>query len=121
MRDFLIAGNWKMNGSTAFNAELVSGIVAGAPGADGVKLLVCPPFPYLSAVVAAAAGSNVAVGAAESFFGHKRLLSRIPGVRRVHASNLSMKNAAVQSSEGTPRPAGAGPFARIDGAWTHRF
>ena len=63
MRDFLIAGNWKMNGSTAFNGELVSGIVAGVPKADRVKLLVCPPFPYLAAVVAAAAESGVAVGA----------------------------------------------------------
>ena len=28
MRDFLVAGNWKMNGSSAANAELVDGILA---------------------------------------------------------------------------------------------
>ena len=36
MRNFLIAGNWKMNGSTAGNAELIAGIVAGAPQSDRV-------------------------------------------------------------------------------------
>jgi triosephosphate isomerase len=63
MRNILVAGNWKMNGSTAANAELVAGIAAGAPGGDRVELLVCPPFPYLEAVVSAVAGSRVAVGA----------------------------------------------------------
>ena len=63
MRNTLIAGNWKMNGSTSANAELVSGINAGAPATDSVELLVCPPFPYLTAVLTDTAGSKVAVGA----------------------------------------------------------
>ncbi len=63
MRDILVAGNWKMNGSSAFNADLVAGIVAGRPDSGNVKLLICPPFPYLSAVAEAAAGSGIAVGA----------------------------------------------------------
>jgi len=63
MRDILIAGNWKMNGSAAANAGLVTGILSGAPDAGGVKLLVCPPFPYLASVAAVLAGSRVAVGA----------------------------------------------------------
>lgn len=63
MRDILVAGNWKMNGSAAFNAELVAGIVAGAPRSERVKLLVCPPFPYLSAVAEATSGTGVALGA----------------------------------------------------------
>jgi triosephosphate isomerase len=50
MRDFLIAGNWKMNGSTTSNAELTSGIIAGLPTAANVVLLICPPFPYLGAL-----------------------------------------------------------------------
>lgn len=52
-----------MNGRTASNAELVAGIVAGAPDSERVKLLICPPFPYLAAVVDATRGSRVAVGA----------------------------------------------------------
>ena len=63
MRDCLVAGNWKMNGSSTANAELVSGIVAGVPEGGGFGLLVCPPFPYLAAVAAQADGSRVAVGA----------------------------------------------------------
>ena len=63
MRDFLVAGNWKMNGSSAANAELVAGIIAGVPAGDGCDLLVCPPFPYVAAVAAQVAGSPVKVGA----------------------------------------------------------
>jgi triosephosphate isomerase len=63
MRDFLVAGNWKMNGNSTANAELVAGIVAGVPEGSGFSLLVCPPFPYLASVVAQAQGSAVKVGA----------------------------------------------------------
>jgi len=63
MRNFLVAGNWKMNGENASNAELVAGIVAGAPESDRVNLLICPPFPYLATVAAAVEGSAVSVGA----------------------------------------------------------
>ncbi len=63
MREFLIAGNWKMNGSTAANKELVAGIIAGVPQGSGFSLLVCPPFPYLAAVAAQAEGSAIRVGA----------------------------------------------------------
>ena len=63
MRDFLVAGNWKMNGSTASSKELVAGIVAGAPQSDSAKLLICPPFPYLAAVARQISGSRVLLGA----------------------------------------------------------
>lgn len=63
MRNTLIAGNWKMNGDSARNAELVAGIVATAPDSARVRLLVCPPFPYLAAVAAALEGSPVSLGA----------------------------------------------------------
>jgi triosephosphate isomerase len=63
MRDFLVAGNWKMNGDAASSKELVAGIVAGAPQSDSAKLLICPPFPYLAAVARQIAGSRVALGA----------------------------------------------------------
>jgi len=63
MREFLVAGNWKMNGSTAANEALVSGIVAGVPEGDGFRLLICPPYPYLASVAAQIAGSKVSLGA----------------------------------------------------------
>lgn len=63
MRGYLVAGNWKMNGSNAANAELVDGIVAGIPQSDSVELLICPPFPYLAAMAAKLSGTGVALGA----------------------------------------------------------
>jgi triosephosphate isomerase (TIM) len=63
MREFLVAGNWKMNGSIAASEALISGIVAGVPEGSGFRLLVCPPFPYLAAVASQFAGSAVALGA----------------------------------------------------------
>ncbi len=52
-----------MTGGSAGNAELVAGIVAGAPATDRVRLLICPPFPYLAAAVAQVSGSGVLLGA----------------------------------------------------------
>jgi triosephosphate isomerase len=63
MRGYLVAGNWKMNGSTAANAALLDGIIAGAPQSESVDLLVCPPFPYLSAAAARLADAGIALGA----------------------------------------------------------
>ena len=63
MRDILVAGNWKMNGTSAANTELVAGIIDGYPEGSGFSVLVCPPYPYLAAVVAQAEGSPVKVGA----------------------------------------------------------
>ena len=63
MRGYLVAGNWKMNGSNAANAELVDGIVAGMTQSDSVELLICPPFPYLAAMAAKLSGTGVALGA----------------------------------------------------------
>jgi triosephosphate isomerase len=63
MRDYLVAGNWKMNGSRAFTEELIAGIVAGQDDAGAASLLVCPPAPYLPATAAAIKGSRVLLGA----------------------------------------------------------
>ena len=61
MRRKLVVGNWKMNGSHTANAELLAGIVAARPFTADVA--VCPPFPYLSEVAVALAGSGVHWGA----------------------------------------------------------
>ena len=63
MRQPLVAGNWKMNGSAASAAELLSGIKAGMGAIRKTEVLVCPPFPYLTMAAAALTGSGVAVGA----------------------------------------------------------
>ncbi|MFQ5547330.1 MAG: triose-phosphate isomerase [Woeseia sp.] len=63
MRDYLVAGNWKMNGSVAANAGLIDGILAGMPSSDGVRVLVCPPYPYLGELAQKLAGTAVSLGA----------------------------------------------------------
>ena len=63
MREILVAGNWKMNGSTASSKSLVAGIFDGVPEGEGFRLLVFPPYPYIAAVAELAAGTGVAVGA----------------------------------------------------------
>lgn len=62
MRRKLIVGNWKMNGSLAMNAELLSGIREGLAGID-CDLAICVPFPYLPQCQAALEGTDVALGA----------------------------------------------------------
>ena len=62
MRRKLVVGNWKMNGSRAVNAALLSGISVGLDGAQAA-CAVCPPAPYLAQCEAALAGSPVAWGA----------------------------------------------------------
>ncbi len=63
MREILVAGNWKMNGSTAAGEALVDGIIAGVPEGSGFRLLVCPPFPYLASIATKISGSKVSLGA----------------------------------------------------------
>ncbi len=55
----LIAGNWKMNTTTAEAAGLARAVRGGVAGCD---LLVCPPATQLVAVAGLLAGSPVAVG-----------------------------------------------------------
>ena len=57
----LVAGNWKMHGSTEMTAGLVAEIAAGAANLAGVEVLVCPPYPYLAQAVSLA--GSVSVGA----------------------------------------------------------
>jgi len=57
-----VAGNWKMNGSLAANAALLKGVVAGLERCRDVEVAVCPPAPYVAAVVEAVKGTRVAVG-----------------------------------------------------------
>ena len=60
MRKKLVAGNWKMHGSLAENAALLSALKSAMAGIDAV---VCVPFPYLAQAQAALTGSSIAWGA----------------------------------------------------------
>jgi triosephosphate isomerase len=63
MRQPLIAGNWKMNGSKAETVELLNGIKAGIDGIVHSEVAVCPPFPYLYLAEQMLAGSAIGYGA----------------------------------------------------------
>jgi len=63
MRQPLIAGNWKMNGSKADTVELLNGIKAGVGEISASEVAVCPPFPYLYLAEQMLAGTAVAYGA----------------------------------------------------------
>lgn len=64
MRRLFVAGNWKMNTDLQTAVALAGGLKqALAEASASVDVAVCPPFPYLTAVAAAVAGSPIAVGA----------------------------------------------------------
>jgi triosephosphate isomerase len=58
----LIVGNWKMNGTRAGAEALARAIAAGAGAAKG-EIVCCPPFPLLTVVGQALAGSRALLGA----------------------------------------------------------
>ncbi len=61
MRRKFVVGNWKMHGSHSANAELLAGITGARP--FGCDVAVCVPYPYLSEVAVALAGSPIRWGA----------------------------------------------------------
>jgi triosephosphate isomerase (TIM) len=61
MRRQLVVGNWKMHGSRAANAELLTGILAARPFTADVA--VCAPFVFLSEVAATLAATDLRWGA----------------------------------------------------------
>lgn len=63
MRTPLIAGNWKMFGSLAKNAELLAAVARCARDHAPVEVAVCVPFPYLAQTQSALTGSVAAWGA----------------------------------------------------------
>ncbi|MBP3967101.1 triose-phosphate isomerase [Paenibacillus lignilyticus] len=67
MRKPIIAGNWKMfktvSEATAFFAD-----VKGKAEVDGVETVICAPFTTLPALVEAAKGTSIAIGAQNVHF-----------------------------------------------------
>lgn len=49
-RTYLIAGNWKMNGSLDSNASLMRDLLLDCRKYTQIEMLVCPPAPYLHGV-----------------------------------------------------------------------
>jgi triosephosphate isomerase len=64
----LIAGNWKMYKTADEARTLGAEVRDAAGGAEGVDVLVCPPFTALPAVAEELAGSSVLLGAQNVFY-----------------------------------------------------
>jgi triosephosphate isomerase len=62
MKKQLIAGNWKMNGSSLANEALLKSLVAGIASAT-CQVAVCVPAPYLAQVQSLVVGTAIDLGA----------------------------------------------------------
>ncbi len=62
MRQPLVAGNWKMNGSREESAALLEGIVSGMGNVTKAEVAVCPPAILIPLAAEKLAGSDVKFG-----------------------------------------------------------
>ncbi|NOX75537.1 MAG: triose-phosphate isomerase [Gammaproteobacteria bacterium] len=62
MRQTLVAGNWKMNGSQEANHQLLEGLKAGVGEGMKSKVAVCPPAIYIAQTAELLSGSSIAWG-----------------------------------------------------------
>ncbi|MFP4105394.1 MAG: triose-phosphate isomerase [Phycisphaerae bacterium] len=62
-RKLFIAGNWKMNTSSAEGVELAKGLAETIGLVDEVEMAVAPPFVYLAAINDAVKGTNIGLSA----------------------------------------------------------
>jgi len=63
MRQKIIAGNWKMNGTVPWTEELIRELLASNSNNERVKVVVCPPFTSLYVAAKLLEGSHIALGA----------------------------------------------------------
>lgn len=62
-RKYIIAGNWKMNLTSAEGAELTTAIIHDVGNKTDVTVVVCPPFTALTRVGKTLENSNIQLGA----------------------------------------------------------
>jgi len=63
MKQKLIVGNWKMNGSLAANAALLQALKQGLPAGGKAGVAVAAPAVYLAQLQAELSGSSIGIGA----------------------------------------------------------
>lgn len=66
MRQPLIMGNWKLNGTKASVEALINGLKDAANAATGVEVAVCPPVIFLGQVEQLTAGSAIKYGSQDA-------------------------------------------------------
>jgi triosephosphate isomerase len=68
MRKIMVAGNWKMNKSSAEAKGLVSEILTGMKLNDGVEMLVCPPFFSVPVLAEMLKGKDIFLGSQNLYY-----------------------------------------------------
>lgn len=63
MRKYIIAGNWKMNGTIEETKTLLNGLMAGSYDTGKADMIVCPPYTALATACNMLKNSKIAVGA----------------------------------------------------------
>ena len=63
MRQIIVAGNWKMNGTIEETENLINGLKSGNSQNEKVKVVVCPPYTALMAASKLLNGSHISLGA----------------------------------------------------------
>ncbi|GHA09916.1 triose-phosphate isomerase [Oceanisphaera arctica] len=66
MRQTLVMGNWKLNGSKTMVAELINALKAPAAETTNVAVAVCPPVLFLGQAQALLTDSVIALGAQDA-------------------------------------------------------
>ena len=68
MRTPIIAGNWKLNKNPQETTEFVNAVKSELPKNTDVETLICAPAVDLPALIEAAKGSELHVGAENCYF-----------------------------------------------------
>jgi triosephosphate isomerase len=63
MRQRIIAGNWKMNGTVLETEQLIKELLADNSKNEEVRVIICPPFTSLHVAANLLDGSRIALGA----------------------------------------------------------
>lgn len=66
MRQTLVMGNWKLNGSKAMVSELIGALKAPAAAHPTVSVAICPPVLFLDQAQQLLADSAIALGAQDA-------------------------------------------------------
>jgi triosephosphate isomerase len=63
MREQIVVGNWKMNGTPAEARQLIGQLLAGSSRSERVTVVVCPPYTTLETASNLLQGKHISLGA----------------------------------------------------------